>query len=345
MTRKIVIGDIHGCWSELNELLNRVGTGADDQIIAIGDAVDRGPDSVRVFEFLRARPNTLALVGNHERKHLRGIFSYSQEITRLQFGPAYADAVAWMSTWPYFLELEKATIVHAAILPGVPLAEQRQEVLCGSISGEKFLAKELNGRPWYELYDGPKPIIFGHHAYLEGPFIHRDLAFGIDTGACRGGSLTAIVLPEFKLHSVKAREDYWSRAKQEWRVKVLQARPWDELEWPQLRRELKRCRSMLEEDSPETMDALTKWFEQAECLIQQVLEAVEQAYAPLASLADQREFAHRVKDHPLDALLFRRSSGRLNQEILRRICSNPRKLFHIAQSIGLEIPARPIGPA
>jgi serine/threonine protein phosphatase 1 len=343
MNRKIIIGDIHGCFAELTELLHQVGVSADDHILGIGDAVDRGPDSVKVLEFLRARPNTLALVGNHERKHLRGIYSYSQEITKLQFGAAYADAVVWMSTLPYFIEVEEAIIVHAAMLPGVPLREQRPEVLCGSTSGEKFLAQELNGQPWYERYEGPKPIIFGHHVYSEGPFIHRDLAFGIDTGACHGGSLTAIVLPEFKLYSVKARDNYWSQEKHEWRAKVLQARPWEDMDWAQLRTELRRCRRLLEDDSPEAVDSLKQWVEQSEALLRQVLDAVEQEYSRWESIQDRREFALQVKDHPLATLLFLRRTERLNQEVLKRACSSPRKLFLIARSIGLKTPAIPVG--
>lgn len=342
MSRKIIVGDIHGCFAELSELLQQIGVDADDQIIGIGDAVDRGPDSVKVLELIRARPNTFALVGNHERKHLRGLYSYSQEITKLQFGPAYADAVVWMSTLPYFVELEEAIIVHAALLPGVPLSEQRPEVLCGSTSGEKFLAKELNGQPWYERYEGSKPIIFGHHVYLEGPLIHRDLAFGIDTGACHGGSLSAVVLPGFKLYSVKAREDHWSKAKQEWRARVLQARPWEDMEWAQLRTELRRCRRLLEEDSPEVIDALTQWVEMSEGLLPQVLDAVERAYAPLASLQNQREFAQRVRDIPIAPLLFMKRSQRLTLETLTRGLKTPRALFQVARSLGIEVLETPV---
>ena len=46
--RHILIGDIHGCYEELRDLLDLVAPAADDRTIAIGDIVDRGPDRGRI---------------------------------------------------------------------------------------------------------------------------------------------------------------------------------------------------------------------------------------------------------------------------------------------------------
>jgi 3',5'-cyclic AMP phosphodiesterase CpdA len=59
---------------------------SDDVLVAAGDVVDRGPSPGEVIDFLRSRPHTIVIMGNHERKHVRGIFSYAQEITRRQLG-------------------------------------------------------------------------------------------------------------------------------------------------------------------------------------------------------------------------------------------------------------------
>lgn len=40
----IIIGDIHGCRTEFEELLDKVGVSAGDEIIALGEIVDRGPE-------------------------------------------------------------------------------------------------------------------------------------------------------------------------------------------------------------------------------------------------------------------------------------------------------------
>ena len=91
--RRLIIGDINGCYVELLELLDRAALSAEDEIIALGDIVDRGPDSPRVLEFFRApasprpHPRARSIQGNHERKHLHSFAGEipaagSQQITR-----------------------------------------------------------------------------------------------------------------------------------------------------------------------------------------------------------------------------------------------------------------------
>ncbi len=67
--RLLAIGDIHGCLTALNTLLDAVAPEADDQIIALGDYVDRGPDSRGVLDHLialHAGGRLIALRGNHD---------------------------------------------------------------------------------------------------------------------------------------------------------------------------------------------------------------------------------------------------------------------------------------
>ena len=49
--KTFVIGDIHGCFAELQDLLDKAGIAEGDHIIALGDIVDRGPDTPQVLEF------------------------------------------------------------------------------------------------------------------------------------------------------------------------------------------------------------------------------------------------------------------------------------------------------
>ena len=67
--RTFVIGDIHGCFDELMELLEKVGLQEEDRLVSLGDIVDRGNKSKEVYAYLRHRKHTKVLVGNHERKH------------------------------------------------------------------------------------------------------------------------------------------------------------------------------------------------------------------------------------------------------------------------------------
>ncbi|MBK9054938.1 MAG: serine/threonine protein phosphatase [Chloroflexi bacterium] len=216
--KQLVVGDIHGCYAEFQELIDKAGIGADDQIIALGDIVDRGPEPVQVVEFFRTHPNAISLAGNHERKHVRshqGTLrpALSQIITRWQYeqeGADYDAAAHFMSTFPLYLELPDAILVHAYLEPGVPLEQQRTEVLVGHISGDHYL-RQTYDRPWYELYDRDKPVIVGHRNYTNTlqPFVNEDRVFGLDTSVYHGLSLTGLVLPDFRFVTVRANRNHW----------------------------------------------------------------------------------------------------------------------------------------
>ena len=71
MKRLIAIGDIHGHLDKLNRLLVQVQATAEDQLVFLGDYIDRGPDSRGVIERLlklqEEFPLTVFLRGNHEQ--------------------------------------------------------------------------------------------------------------------------------------------------------------------------------------------------------------------------------------------------------------------------------------
>lgn len=215
--KTFIIGDIHGCNEELQTLLDRAGLAADDQIISIGDIVDRGPDSAGALNFFRQNPQARAIMGNHERKHVRWLRrelrpAASQVIARYQIGETdYPSAVAFMDSLPRYLELPDAILVHGFYEPGVPLNEQRETVIVGTLSGEDHLRKHYKW-PWYELYDGPKPLIVGHRDYTDRMQVlnYQDKVYGLDTRCVYGGSLTGLLLPDFKLISVPSRGDHWN---------------------------------------------------------------------------------------------------------------------------------------
>jgi serine/threonine protein phosphatase 1 len=125
----LVIGDIHGCYQELQALLDKAGLASGDAIIAIGDLVDRGPETPQVLDFFQESAGARALMGNHESKHVRAArgelkLSLSQQISRQQFGAAYPPALAWMAGLPLYIELPEAVLAHGYLEPGLPLDQQ-----------------------------------------------------------------------------------------------------------------------------------------------------------------------------------------------------------------------------
>lgn len=219
--KTFVIGDIHGCYRELLDLLDRAGLAQDDRIIAIGDVVNRGPDSRRALAFFQKRPphQAMSIMGNHEHAHVQAYRkgkrpALSTLLARWQFDDGYAEAVAYMKHMPLYLDLPEAVLVHGYLEPGIPLRKQKRRVLIGTNKAEDELAHRYDC-PWYELYDGDKPLIVGHrdHAGDRQPFIYHDRVYGIDTRCVYGGSLTGLLLPDFKLISVPARRDHWESAR------------------------------------------------------------------------------------------------------------------------------------
>lgn len=78
MKHTIIIGDLHGCYYEALELLDKVGPGSGDRIIFTGELLDRGPYSRECVELAMGYESSL---GNHENKHLRQCHSPDHHLT------------------------------------------------------------------------------------------------------------------------------------------------------------------------------------------------------------------------------------------------------------------------
>lgn len=222
--KRLIIGDIHGCYDELMRLVAMAGLSDRDEIIALGDIVDRGPGTERVIHFFNSRPHARVVMGNHEHKHIlcqQGVIQpdTAQEITQdLLSLEAYQDFLDTMRCYPLYLELAQALLVHGALEPGVPVTQQKKKVLLGTRNGEAYLRNHYP-KPWYELYNGEKPVIAGHHDYSRKGevMVIRDRVFLIDTGCCYGKYLSGILLPDFRILRVKSRKNYWGILKQQYK--------------------------------------------------------------------------------------------------------------------------------
>lgn len=329
MGRTIIIGDVHGCFGELLELLDKVDLRPDDLLVSVGDLVDRGPAPGEVIRLFRERPNSVVVMGNHERKHVRGIFSYAQEITRLQLGERYAEAVDWMRTLPYYFENDHVRVVHAAMLPGIPLADQEEEILCGSTRGERELTALFPGSYWHDHYTDAKPVVFGHHVTGREPMMRDGKIFGLDTGACHGWNLTALCVPGFTVHSVEAHADHWSIAKRQWQLPVLKTRPWRDFTWPELAEAIARFSS-----APDA--AARSWLKTVEVWAADLRSSLP-ALAAAAYRAAGELTTDELRQHPAARLLFQARDGRLDQASLTRQCPTPGKIIDLAAAFGLVV--------
>lgn len=211
MRRTIVVGDIHGCFDELQELLGRLSLAGDDRVIAVGDLICKGEQSREVLELFITDARFSAVLGNHDRallRHWRGEgvnLKPSQERTRVQLEPERERYSGYLSRLPLYLDLGRHAIVHAGVRPGVPLAKQSAEDLTElrTLGGDRT---DRTGVPWYQVYEGEPLVLFGHWPAPElrtGPH-----AVGLDTGCVYGFHLSAFVVETGELVRVKARRAY-----------------------------------------------------------------------------------------------------------------------------------------
>src|SRR5262245_2080745 len=208
-----VIGDIHGCYRELCELLERLAPAEGDRLIFVGDLVVRGPanaDVVRMFLDGDLSDATV-LLGNNEEKlppTLAGDPTYASPavlaaIAQLRDAGLLEAALALFRSFPLYVDLGDTAVVHAGVRPGVPLAEQARLDL--------LKMKTVDGTPdssmWWDAYSGPQRIIFGHHVWRD-PFVMPH-SIGLDTGCVYGGKLTAYTLETDEFTSVRAADTYY----------------------------------------------------------------------------------------------------------------------------------------
>ena len=212
-SRTIIIGDVHGCIAELEKLLRKVDADPHrDDILFIGDLVNKGPESEKVFDlFLDLKAD--AILGNHEHAILKqhaGDWKPSRSYKRLQkeFGKHFDRFVDEIRTWPAFRDTHDYLAVHAGVRPDLDVANTTIEQLVNirNWDGEGRNLQDDDDPPWYDFYTDDKLIVFGHWAAKEG--VVRDNAIGLDTGCVYGKKLTALILPERELVSVKAKKQY-----------------------------------------------------------------------------------------------------------------------------------------
>lgn len=333
--RKFIIGDIHGCYDELMELVEMVGLTDDDLLISLGDIVDRGNKSKEVYEYFLNRPNSVVLIGNHERKHQNKILSYAQEIVKVQFGNEYDEFLKWLDGLGYFYETEEAIIIHAFFEHDKELKDQKQEVLCGSTSGDRYLEKKYpEGTFWTEFYTGSKPIIYGHHVVGDQPKITNN-TYGIDTGACHGNYLTAIELPGFNIHQVKAKADYWKEQQKTWQIPVLKAKNWQEMQFAEIDKQLEKLAYIEDAEIVNYLNGVRDWK-----------NGLVNSYVPIKAHIDnftkelleahQENFSVEANRHLFKTYLFKSRSNNLTVEDLQKGLNTPNKVTEIKKALKME---------
>jgi hypothetical protein len=218
VSRTIIIGDVHGCSEELLLLLRACDHQPADKVVFVGDLVAKGPDSRGVLAIVRDL-SAQSVLGNHDARVLdhRRALEAGQTPRPLRpdhqavFAALDDRDFALLASLPLYLHLpdDQGLVVHAGVVPGIPLAQQERDMLLNirrirpDGTGS---SRPKEGVLWGSVYGGPEFIYFGHDA-AQGLQRHPH-ALGLDTGCVYGRRLSAFVLPDKQLISVDARKTY-----------------------------------------------------------------------------------------------------------------------------------------
>jgi serine/threonine protein phosphatase 1 len=205
------IGDIHGCFQQLKDLLKKIPFNSQqDQLVFLGDYIDRGEHSFDVIRFLiqlkKRLPKTVFLRGNHEamlesfmageNRHAyivnggqKTLDSYLSQGNVDLLNPIPEDHWDFFHALELYYETDDYIFVHAGLREGIPLSEQ-----------EPYDLLWMRDRFTQSTYDFGKRVVYGHTNY-KAPSVQQN-KIGIDTGAVFGRQLTCIQLPELVFYSV-----------------------------------------------------------------------------------------------------------------------------------------------
>lgn len=214
--RTIIIGDVHGCFDELEILLEKINyTSKKDELIFLGDILNKGPKSSEVIHFVKEGEHS-CILGNHEWGYLKSLksgnlkkgFKKLNEELKNYFGDSLDDIHTWLDALPLYLERKDFLCVHAGIAPQVELDKQSTNVLTRvrTWGGDESDMDNEKDHPWHYYYQGDRPIIYGHWS-LQG--VHqKNNTICLDSGCVWGGELSCLIWEERKIVSVPALKQY-----------------------------------------------------------------------------------------------------------------------------------------
>src|SRR6266403_766209 len=82
--RTIVVGDLHGCYDELLDLLAQISFGANDHVLSVGDLIVKGPKNREVLDLFSSDERFSSVIGNHDLALLRYWRGESPRLNRAQ---------------------------------------------------------------------------------------------------------------------------------------------------------------------------------------------------------------------------------------------------------------------
>lgn len=224
----LIVGDVHGCCDELQELLASNDINKENTcVLFVGDLVSRGPKSVQVVEFVMSN-SWFSVRGNNDEVSLLELkqsqnekrdpppkYTWTTELTK--------ECQKWLHDLPYVIHIPSRSIivVHAGLLPETPLNKQSLDMFLHmrcvkrTESGWTWIRKyeDQEHKLWGEAWSGPDHVYFGHDA--QRLFQQHKYATGLDTACVYGLELTAIYPLGKQVIKLNAHRNYTDKTKYE----------------------------------------------------------------------------------------------------------------------------------
>jgi protein phosphatase len=223
-----VIGDIHGCYDELTQLLVGLGyeAGYDScrvtkapagrRLVFVGDFTDRGPEPVKVLRLVMDAVNSgiaYSVRGNHDEKLMQKLIKNTPakeevmstiEAVKSEGSDFVRKVTDFIDSLPYVIICDGSILIaHAGVKEEFQDFDTRDRKKLGKIKSlaiyGDITGRQLeDGRPerldWAACYHGKMTVIYGHTIVDEVEW--RNNTVNIDTGCFRTGILTAVRMPE-----------------------------------------------------------------------------------------------------------------------------------------------------
>ncbi len=220
--------DFHGEYSLFIKLLEKINFSDSDRFIICGDIIEKGPESVRLAQYVFSKPNIECILGNHEYAFLKFYKSILEEspddfdsvLSRLQAYFPDGHLLDWetvdrIESLPLFIEENDFICVHS----GLPLDSDGNILPLYNASAEELVFDRRFKNPDV-LHKSPKCVFFGHTetsavsgknkiiGYLRSPgeqpkSISDFIKVHLDTGAWHGGAMSCLCVDTLKAYYAK----------------------------------------------------------------------------------------------------------------------------------------------
>ena len=98
---RYIVSDIHGCYDQYLALLKKIHFSDEDELYVLGDVVDRGPESIKVLQDMKKRPNVVFILGNHDFSMYSILRHFAVEVTEENYDSHLSvedlqDLILWL---------------------------------------------------------------------------------------------------------------------------------------------------------------------------------------------------------------------------------------------------------